>query len=168
MRHARSTTSVTTSVSTSVTPSFTATVRKAVVDALLWGLFVAGLAASTAAGTVFDGTAKNAVSGAGAVVALLAGSRIAKNPRVKAFLGRPGTLWFLFLFNGGTAVALYFTMDGVKGVLAAAMMGLVSLGAAGGLVAGRRGRVARGRAARAQAVGEAAVGETAAADAPWA
>jgi hypothetical protein len=147
MKHVRSTTSVTT--------SFAATVRKAVVDVLLWGFFVAGLAASTAAGTVLDGTAKNAASGAGTVVALIAGSLIARKPRIKAFLGRPGTLWFLFLFNGATAVALYFAMDGVKGVLAAAMMGLVSLGAAGGLVAGRR---ARAQAAR----------QTAAGDAPWA
>ncbi|MEU1270073.1 hypothetical protein [Streptomyces sp. NPDC005799] len=159
MQHVRST--------TSVTPAFAATVRKALADALLWGFFVAGLAASTAAGAVFDGTAKNAVSGAGAVVALLAGSRLAKKPRIKAFLGRPGTLWFLFLFNGATAVALYFSMDGVKGILAAAMMGLVSVGAAGGLVAGRRTR-AHARAARARAVGETATRETAAADAPWA
>ncbi|WP_328431662.1 hypothetical protein [Streptomyces sp. NBC_00453] len=54
------------------------------------------------------------------------------------FLGRPGTLWFLFLFNGATAAALYVTMDGVKCILASAMMGLVSLRAAGGLVTGRR------------------------------
>ncbi|WP_327666985.1 MULTISPECIES: hypothetical protein [unclassified Streptomyces] len=54
------------------------------------------------------------------------------------FLGRPGTLWFLFLFNGATVAALYVTMDGVKGILASAMMGLVSLRAAGGLVTGRR------------------------------
>jgi hypothetical protein len=33
---------------------------------------------------------------------------------------------------------MYFTMDGVKGIIAAAAIGLVSLGAAGGLVASRR------------------------------
>jgi hypothetical protein len=117
-----------------------AAVRKFVADLVLWSCFVGGLAASTAAGTVLDGTGKNIATAAGAVVALLAGSRIAKKPRIKAFLSRPGTLWFLFLFNGGTAVAMYFTMDGIKGILAAAMMGLVSLGAAGGLIAGRRQR----------------------------
>ncbi|MCH5673934.1 hypothetical protein [Streptomyces gilvus] len=148
MKHARSTTSVTT--------PFAAAVRKAVADVLLGGFFVAGLAASTAAGSVLDGTAKNAASGAGAVVALIAGSRIAKKPRIKAFLGRPGTLWFLFLFNGATAVAMYLTMDGVKGVVGACAMGLVSLGAAGGLVTGRRAR-AQARAARQTAAG-----------APWA
>lgn len=115
-----------------------ATVKKFVADLLLWQCFVVGLAASAGAGAVLDGTRKDVATAVGTVVALIAGSRIAKKPRIKAFLSRPGTLWFLFLFNGGTAVAMYFTMDGVKGVLAAAMMGLVSLGAAGGLVAGRR------------------------------
>ncbi|NUR39835.1 MAG: hypothetical protein HOV73_07115 [Streptomyces sp.] len=115
-----------------------AAVRKFVADLLLWQCFVVGLAASAGAGAVLDGTQKDVATAAGTVVALIAGSRIAKKPRIKAFLSRPGTLWFLFLFNGGTAVAMYFTMDGVKGILAAAMMGLVSLGAAGGLVAGRR------------------------------
>jgi hypothetical protein len=35
-----------------------------------------------------------------------------------------------------------FVMDGAKGIATAAAMGLVALGAAGGLVAGRRGRSA--------------------------
>ena len=117
-----------------------AAVRKFVADLLLWAFFVGGLAASAAAGQVLDGSRKDIASGVGAVVALIAGSRIAKKPKIKAFLGRPGTLWFLFLFNGATGAAMYFTMDGVKGILAAAMMGLVSLGAAGGLLAERRKR----------------------------
>ncbi|MFF4502629.1 hypothetical protein [Streptomyces sp. NPDC001401] len=116
-------------------------VKKFVTDLVLWTCFAGGLAASAGAGAVIDdNTQKNIATGVGAVVALLAGSRIAKKPKIKAFLGRPGTLWFLFLFNGGTAAAMYFTMDGIKGILAAAMMGVVSLGAAGGLVAGRRKR----------------------------
>jgi len=117
-----------------------AAVRKFVADLLLWSFFVGGLAASTAAGQVLDGSRKDIASGLGAVMALIAGSRIAKKPKIKAFLGRPGTLWFLFLFNGGTAAAMYLTVDGIKGILASAMMGLVSLGAAGGLVAERRKR----------------------------
>ncbi|MGW2516649.1 hypothetical protein ACWC09_06375 [Streptomyces sp. NPDC001617] len=118
-----------------------ARVKRFVADLVLWQLFVVGLAASTGAGAVIDGhTQKNIVTAVGAVVALLAGSQIAKKPKIKAFLGRPGTLWFLFLFNGATAAAMYVTMDGIKGILGAAMMGLVSLGAAGGLVAGRRKR----------------------------
>lgn len=118
-----------------------AAVKKFVADLLLWSFFAGGLAASAGAGAVIDdSTQKNIATAVGTVIALLAGSQIAKKPKIKAFLGRPGTLWFLFLFNGGTAAAMYFTMDGVKGILASAMMGLVSLGAAGGLVAGRRKR----------------------------
>ncbi|WP_405871958.1 MULTISPECIES: hypothetical protein [unclassified Streptomyces] len=117
-----------------------AAVRKFVANALLWSSFAAGLAASVGAGAVLDGDQKNIATVVGGVVAMIAGSLIAKKPKIKAFLGRPGTLWFLFLFNGATAAAMYLTMDGVKGVIGAACMGLVSLGAAGGLVAGRRKR----------------------------
>ncbi|WP_037885587.1 hypothetical protein [Streptomyces sp. NRRL S-646] len=118
-----------------------ATVKKFFANVLLWGCFVVGLAASAGAGAVLDdSTQKNVAAAVGGVIALLAGSRIAKKPKIKAFLSRPGTLWFLFLFNGGTAAAMYLTMDGVKGIIGAAAMGLVSLGAAGGLVAERRKR----------------------------
>lgn len=128
-----------------------APVRAFLSSAFLWTCFVVGLAASAAAGTVLDGTPQNIATGAGAVLALLAGSRIARRPRIRAFLSRPGTLWFLFLFNGATAAVMYLTTDGVKGVLGAAMMALVSLGAAGGLVTGRRGAT-RVEAAGAEAV----------------
>ncbi|MEU9166726.1 hypothetical protein AB0D34_02780 [Streptomyces sp. NPDC048420] len=113
-------------------------------DLFLWSTFAVGLAMSAGgAEALLDGTAKTAATIAGGVVALIAGSRIAKKPKIKAFLGRPGTLWFLFLFNGGTAAALYFTMDGAKGIIGAACMGLVSLGAAGGLLTSHRHRAAR-------------------------
>ncbi|XUL93868.1 hypothetical protein ACQ86D_50675 [Streptomyces galilaeus] len=112
--------------------------KRFVADVLLWGMFVVGLAASAAAGAVVDGGAKNGVAVVGGVVALITGSRIARKPKIKAFLGRPGTMWFLFLFNGVAAVVLYFALDGAKGVIGATCMGLVSLGAAGGLVASRR------------------------------
>ncbi|MFD8306098.1 hypothetical protein ACFV29_27715 [Streptomyces sp. NPDC059690] len=118
-----------------------AAVKKFVTGLLLWTCFAGGLAASAGAGAVIDDDVrKNVVTAVGTVLALLAGSRIARKPRIRAFLGRPGTLWFLFLFNGGTAAAMYLTTDGVKGVLGAAMTGLVSLGAAGGLLAERRRR----------------------------
>lgn len=121
--------------------SVVAVVKKFVTDLLLWTCFAGGLAAGAGAGAVIDdSTQKNIATAVGTVLALFAGSRIARKPRIKAFLGRPGTLWFLFLFNGATAAVMYFTMDGVKGILAAAMMGLVSLGAAGGLVGERRKR----------------------------
>ncbi|MET7679173.1 hypothetical protein [Streptomyces sp. NPDC005423] len=111
-----------------------ATLKSFVADLLLWSCFAGGLATSTASGAVLDGTAKSAATFAGIAVALVAGSRIAKKPKIKAFLSRTSTLWFLFLFNGGVAVACYLTMDGAKGIATAAGMGLVSLGAAGGLI----------------------------------
>nr|WP_239158061.1 hypothetical protein [Streptomyces sp. SID13726] len=123
----------------------------------MWTFFVAGLAASGAAGSVLDGTQKDVATYAGGVVALIAGSRIAKKPRIKAFLSRPGTLWFLFLFNGAMAVTLYFALGGVEGVIAASAMGVVSLGAGGGLIAGRRKRAE-----------EAAATRRSAPEAPWA
>ncbi|MCI3272472.1 hypothetical protein [Streptomyces cylindrosporus] len=127
-----------------------AAVKKFVADLLLWSFFAAGLGMSAGgAGALFDGTAKTVATVAGGVVSLIAGSRIAKKPKIKAFLGRPGTLWFLFLFNGGTAAAMYFTMDGAKGIIGAACMGLVSLGALGGLVSGRRARREAAQAAAA-------------------
>ncbi|WP_405861329.1 hypothetical protein OG407_24900 [Streptomyces sp. NBC_01515] len=118
--------------------SLLAAVKSFVANLLLWSCFVGGLAASTASGAVLDGTAKNAATYTGIAVSMLAGSRIAKKPKIKAFLSKPSTLWFLFLFNGGVAAFCYLSMDGVKGIATAAGMGLVSLGAAGGLIAGRR------------------------------
>lgn len=118
--------------------SILATTKSFTADLLLWGFFAGGLAAAMGAGVVLDGTQKDVATLAGSVVALVTGSRIAKKPKIKAFLSRPGTLWFLFLFNGVTAAAMYFTMEGVRGVIAAAAMGMVPLGAAGGLAANRR------------------------------
>lgn len=127
--------------------SLLATVKSVVSNLLLWSFFVGGLVASTASGTVLDGTQKNVATYTAIAVSMLAGSRIAKKPKIKAFLSKSSTLWFLFLFNGGVAVFCYLTMDGVKGIATAAGMGLVSLGAAGGLVANRRKpSVARHRA----------------------
>jgi len=118
--------------------SLLAAVKAFVANLLLWSFFVGGLAASSASGAVLDGTQKDVATYAGIAVSLLAGSRIAKKPRIKAFLSKSSTLWFLFLFNGGVAAFCYLTMDGVKGIATAAGMGLVSLGAAGGLIANRR------------------------------
>ncbi|GAA0312271.1 hypothetical protein ACKI1I_16240 [Streptomyces turgidiscabies] len=118
--------------------SLLAAMKSFLTNLLLWSSFAGGLAASTASGTVLDGTAKSVATYAGIAVSLLAGSRIARRPQIKAFLSKPSTLWFLFLFNGGVAAFCYFTMDGVKGIATAAGMGLVSLGAAGGLVSGRK------------------------------
>nr|WP_248297264.1 hypothetical protein [Streptomyces sp. S1D4-11] len=114
--------------------SLLAAVRSFVANLLLWSFFVGGLAASSASGAVLDGTQKDVATYAGIAVSLVAGSRIAKKPRIKAFLSTPPVLWFLFLFNGAVAAVCYFTMDGVKGITAAVGMGLVSLGAVSGLI----------------------------------
>ncbi|MFF5842421.1 hypothetical protein ACIP4T_35045 [Streptomyces massasporeus] len=108
-------------------------------DLLLWALFGAGLAASLGAGALLDGTRQDVATIAGSAVALVTGTRLARKPGISAFLARPGTLWFLFLFNGGAATAMYVALDGVKGTAAAAATGLVALGAAGGIVARHRG-----------------------------
>jgi len=118
--------------------SLLATVKSFIANLLLWSFFIGGLATSTASGAVLDGTAKTAATFAGIAVSILAGSRIAKKPKIKAFLSKTSTLWFLFLFNGGVAVVSYFAMDGAKGIATAAGMGLVSLGAASGLIANLR------------------------------
>ncbi|MGW1289989.1 hypothetical protein ACWD4N_41835 [Streptomyces sp. NPDC002586] len=115
-----------------------ATVKSFVADLLLRSSFAAGLAAGMGAGAVFDGTEKNAAMSDGIAVSLVTGSRIAKKPRIKAFLSTRPVLWFLFLFSGAVAAVSCFTMDGAKGIATAAAMGLVALGAAGGLVASRR------------------------------
>jgi hypothetical protein len=125
--------------------SLLTTLKSFVANLLLWSFFVGGLAASTASGAVLDGTAKTAATFTGIAVSLLTGSRIAKKPKIKAFLSKSSTLWFLFLFNGGVAAFCYLSMDGVKGIATAAGMGLVALGAAGGLVANRRKPVAQTR-----------------------
>ncbi|MFI6370114.1 hypothetical protein [Streptomyces sp. NPDC050546] len=114
------------------------TVKSFVADLLLWSFFTVGLGAALGAGAVLDGTQKDVATVAGSAVALVTGTRLAKKPSIKGFLSKPGTQWFLFLFNGGAAVAMYFALDGVKGIAAAAAMGLVSLGAAGGIVADYR------------------------------
>jgi uncharacterized membrane protein len=120
-----------------VTSQLTA-VRSAVADLLLRSFFVGGLVASTASGAVLDGTWKSVAIYTGIAVSMPAGYRIAKKPKIKAFLSKSSTLWFLFLFNGGVAVVCYLTMDRVKSIATATGMGLVSLGAAGGLMANRR------------------------------
>ncbi|WP_256726890.1 hypothetical protein [Streptomyces acidiscabies] len=61
-----------------------------------------------------------------------------KKPSIKAFLSKRPVLWFLFLFNAVVAVVSYLTMDGAQGIATAVGMGLVALGAGGGLITGRR------------------------------
>ncbi|MGI5455599.1 hypothetical protein ACQEWB_20965 [Streptomyces sp. CA-249302] len=116
-----------------------ARVKSFISDLFLWSFFVVGLAASMGgAGAVLDGTAKTVATFGGIAVSLFTGSKITKKPKIKAFMSSRPVLWFLFLFNAGVAAISYFTMDGAKGIATAAGMGLVSLGAAGGLVSNYR------------------------------
>ncbi|MFI5967027.1 hypothetical protein ACIA8J_33345 [Streptomyces asoensis] len=59
---------------------------------------------------------------------------------MKALLSSRPVLWFLFLFNLVVAAAAPFVVDGAQGVLTAAGMGAVSLGAGAGLVRDRGAR----------------------------
>lgn len=57
---------------------------------------------------------------------------------MKSLLSSTPVLWFLFLFNLVVAVAAPFVVDGVQGVMTAAGMGVVSLGAGVTLLRGQR------------------------------
>ncbi|MFD8816410.1 hypothetical protein ACFV23_34250, partial [Streptomyces sp. NPDC059627] len=93
-----------------------ATVKSFFAGLLLWSCFGAGLAAAMGgAGAVLDGTAKNAATLAGVALSMLTGTRIARKPKIKAFLSTRPVLWFLFLFNGGVAAVAYFAVVGVYG-----------------------------------------------------
>ncbi|KAF5996185.1 hypothetical protein [Streptomyces sp. WAC00263] len=117
---------------------------------VLWSLFLVGLSATVASGSVLDGTQKDVATYGGIALSLLAGSRIAKKDPIKSFLSSRPVLWFLFLFNGVVAAAAGFALDGVQGITAAAGMGLVSLGAGFGLLQSRgtRNRGTRNRGTR--------------------
>jgi hypothetical protein len=56
---------------------------------------------------------------------------------MKALLSSRPVLWFLFLFNLAVAAVAPFVVDGAQGVMTAAGMGVVSLGAGVSLVRDR-------------------------------
>lgn len=56
---------------------------------------------------------------------------------MKALLSSRPVLWFLFLFNLAVAAVAPFAVDGTQGLVTAAGMGAVSLGAGTGLLRGR-------------------------------
>ncbi|MFE6820949.1 hypothetical protein [Streptomyces sp. NPDC057690] len=101
--------------------------------------FVAGLVMSGAAKQVLDGsTEQNMATYGGGAIALIAGSQTARKPKIKAFLGWPGTLWFLFVCNAAAAAGMYVAMEGADRYVGSGMMGLVSVGALGGLITSKR------------------------------
>ncbi|MFC1442635.1 hypothetical protein ABUW04_30725 [Streptacidiphilus sp. N1-10] len=109
-------------------------------DVLMWGVFVFAIAATVSAGRFFDGAEKSAVTWGGIALSLLMGTLLAQKPRIKAFLSTRPVLWFLFLFNGAVAAVAAVGVGGTQGAMTAGGMGLVALGAAFGLLSGRRNR----------------------------
>jgi len=121
-----------------------------VTGTLLWIGFIAGLVAGAATGLVatlssryvvidgdplvIDGSRRQWLGYAGIALSLVAGTLLARREPLKSFLASRPVLWFLFLFNGAVAVIAYFALDGVKGIATAVGMGVVSLGAGGGLL----------------------------------
>ncbi|WP_406159250.1 hypothetical protein [Streptomyces canus] len=57
---------------------------------------------------------------------------------MKTLLSSTPVLWFLFLLNLVVAAAAPFVVDGAQGIMTAVGMGVVSLGAGGGLLRGQR------------------------------
>ncbi|MEE1800696.1 MULTISPECIES: hypothetical protein [unclassified Streptomyces] len=107
-------------------------------------LFHLGLAASLASGTLLDGMPKHLATLGGMVLSTVTSALLMKREAVRAFFMSRPTLWFLFLFNAFVAVILPMVLDGTKGILAAVVMGLVSLGAGSGLLRSPRKQVAGG------------------------
>lgn len=101
---------------------------------LLFLVFLAGLAASIGSGYVLHGADKQLAFYSGTGVAFVTSTVLMKQQRVRAFFAAKPTLWFLFLFNAVVAVGSLFALDGVPRIAVAAVMGLVSLGAAAGLL----------------------------------
>ncbi|WP_232838849.1 hypothetical protein [Streptomyces geranii] len=105
---------------------------------LIFLVFLAGIAAAIAAGPLLEGSPKQVVTVCGTVVSFVTSTVLMKQRQVRDFLGSRPVLWFLFLFNALAAVGLYLFLDGAKGIMAAGVMGLVSIGAGTGLLRGAK------------------------------
>jgi hypothetical protein len=112
---------------------------KVLASTLSWLLFVAGLAGVAASHVLFDGTREQLVSYGSTAVALLGGMFVARGEPVKSWLRAKPVQWFLFLVNLAAAAGASFLLHGTQGIMAAAGLGVVSLGAAAGLLTGSRG-----------------------------
>lgn len=107
---------------------------------VLWLLFLSGLAAGLGSGVVLDGGQAQAAKYGGIALSMVAGTLLAREEPLKSFLSSRPVLWFLFLFNGAVAAGVYFLVGGATGIGACVGMGLVSLGAGGGLLQNRKRR----------------------------
>jgi len=111
--------------------------KKFLVNVSQWLLFAAGITACAGSGHVLHGDAAHAATIAGVVVSLVAGTMAAQKEPVKSWLSARPVLWFLFLFNAAVAVGAGLFVHGAQGMGTAVGMGLVSLGAGGGLLRSR-------------------------------
>lgn len=107
---------------------------------VLWLLFLSGLAAAVGSGFVLEGGQAQGAKYGGIALSTVAGTLLARQEPLKSFLASRPVLWFLFLFNGAVAVSMYFLVGGATGIGAAIGMGVVSLGAGGGLLQDRKRR----------------------------
>lgn len=104
----------------------------------MWVLFLAGLIGCVDARHLVDGTQhQGLVTFGGIALSLAAGSYVMRREPLKSWLKARPVMWFLFLFNLGVAVAAPFVLHGSQGIMAAAGMGAVSLGAGMGLLRSR-------------------------------
>ncbi|MEV6348160.1 hypothetical protein [Actinoplanes sp. NPDC051851] len=104
----------------------------------IWALFLVAIGACLGSGFVPEGPSQTLATYGGLVLSLITGTLIARREPVKSFLGTRPVMWFLFLFNLSAAAVVLVLVDGVTGISAAAGLGLVGLGAGGGLVARAR------------------------------
>jgi hypothetical protein len=102
---------------------------------LIWPLFLGGLVACAGARFIVHGAQhQHLVTLAGVGLSLAAGSVVMRREPLRSWLRTRPVLWFLFLFNLGVAVAVSFLVHGTQGIMAAAGMGVVALGAGVGLL----------------------------------
>jgi hypothetical protein len=101
---------------------------------LLWFLFVFGVTGCLSVSHFLHGTNLTMATVTMLVISTLAGMALAKREPLKSLLASRKTQWFLFVVNLNAAVAAYIFIDGWQGILAAAGLGVVSLGAGAGLL----------------------------------
>jgi hypothetical protein len=104
----------------------------------MWVMFLAGLIGCVDARHLVHGTQhQHLVTFGGIALSLAAGSYVMRREPLKSWLRARPVMWFLFLFNLCVAVAAPFFLHGSQGIMAAAGMGIVSLGAGMGLLRSR-------------------------------
>lgn len=102
---------------------------------LTWVLFLGGLVACAGARFIVHGAQhQHLVTLAGVGLSLVAGSVVMRREPLRSWLRTRPVLWFLFLFNLGVALAVSFLVHGTQGIMAAAGLGAVALGAGVGLL----------------------------------